>query len=237
MDAYYVLDEMPEMTCITDDEKGGLLLIANNTAHDVQILQKPDYTPVLHADNTSYHSENELHDDKGNVISFETNYQEAHYDCNLLAYKELGEYFDKLREWGVYDNTRIILVSDHGTTLEHLPGAVLDNGLDVECFNCLFMVKDYNASGFHTDESFMTNADTPSIVLDGIVDDPVNPFTGNVLNTDQKSEGVHVMYSDAINVLENNGYVFEYDESTRWYEFKGQDVFDEDNWKEIERRK
>jgi hypothetical protein len=42
------------------------------------------------------------------------------------------------------------------------------------------------------------------------------------------------MYSDAINVLENNGYVFEYDESTRWYEFKGQDVFDEDNWKEIE---
>ena len=83
----------------------------------------------------------------------------------------------------------------------------------------------------------MTNADTPSIVLDGIVDDPVNPFTGNVLNTDQKSEGVHVMYSDAINVLENNGYVFEYDESTRWYEFKGQDVFDEDNWKEIERRK
>ena len=83
----------------------------------------------------------------------------------------------------------------------------------------------------------MTNADTPSIVLDGIVDDPVNPFTGNVLNTDQKSEGVHVMYSDAINVLENNGYVFEYDESTRWYEFKGQNVFDEDNWKEIERRK
>lgn len=38
----------------------------------------------------------------------------------MAAMLRLGEWFDYLREEGVYDNTRIILVSDHGYRLEQI---------------------------------------------------------------------------------------------------------------------
>ena len=41
------------------------------------------------------------------------------------------------------------------------------------------MVKDFGAEGFSVSNQFITNAETPAIALDGIVNDPVNPFTGN----------------------------------------------------------
>ena len=41
------------------------------------------------------------------------------------------------------------------------------------------LVKDFNAKGsLRVNEDFMTNADVPSIALKGIVENPVNPFTG-----------------------------------------------------------
>ena len=46
-----------------------------------------------------------------------TREQLAHYHANAAALLRLGEWFDWMREQGVYDNTRIIIVSDHGRDL------------------------------------------------------------------------------------------------------------------------
>ena len=45
-------------------------------------------------------------------MNMTTNEQVTHYQVNMAAFLKLGEWFDYLRENGVYDNTRIIIVSD-----------------------------------------------------------------------------------------------------------------------------
>ena len=102
------------------------------------------------------------------------------------------------------------------------------------------MVKDFGSSGFTTDDSFMTNADVPAIALDGIVEDPVNPFTGNPIDTLPKNEGVFVSFSDSPdeklwNPDLNNGNTFYYDEDCIWFKITGGDIFNEDNWVPIEK--
>ena len=232
-EAYYSLRMLSEITTVSDEYKGGALIMDNDTAHDSTLLQKPDYTPARYVQNSGYHSDNELHDDEGNVIYFESNYQEGHYDHNMLAMMVLGDYFDRLRELGVYDNTKIILVSDHGTGLEHLESLMFDNGLDAEWFNALLMVKDYNATGFTTDKTFMTNADVPAIALEGIIEDPRNPFTGSSIDMSRKQGVQHVLFSESWDVMENNGNVFKIGGSGQWYEMQGS-VFAGDNWKAID---
>ena len=48
------------------------------------------------------------------------------YQIQAAAFEMLGKWFDQLREQGVYDNTRIIIVSDHGWPTGQFPaGAAL----------------------------------------------------------------------------------------------------------------
>lgn len=78
------------------------------------MLQEPDYTPSQNVDNTDYEAE---HADRftvdGQTLRMETELQVTHYQSNMAALLQLGEWFDYLRDNGVYDNTRIILVADH----------------------------------------------------------------------------------------------------------------------------
>ena len=231
-EAYYILDKLPSYVKLTDD-KGTFLMMDNDTAHDNMLLKKPEYKPAKNINNDAYHAEHELMDDKGNVLEFETPYQEGHYDVNMLAYMELSKLFDRMRELNVYDNTRIILVSDHGRQLEHIKGMVLDNGLDIEWFNALLMVKDFDAHGFCTDETFMTNADVPAIAMEGMIEDPVNPYTGNAIDMSRKEGVQKVVFSESWDVLKNNGYVFDIGEGGQWYEIEDS-IFSEKSWVPVE---
>ena len=55
----------------------------------------------------------------GKTMDMTQTAQIIHYHVNMAAYIEHGNWFDYLRENGVYDNTRIILVSDHGYGAGH----------------------------------------------------------------------------------------------------------------------
>jgi hypothetical protein len=46
-----------------------------------------------------------------------------------------------------------------------------------------------------TDNSFMTNADVPSLALQGLFDDPRNPYTGNPINMDAKQKALYIFMS------------------------------------------
>ena len=95
------------------------------------------------------------------------------------------------------------------------------------CFLPLLMVKDFNATGYTVSEDFMTNADTPALATEGLIDDPVNPFTDIPIIQDYKSEPQTVFLSDKFKTTENNGTTYLEDS---WYTVSG-DPHKSGNWK------
>ena len=228
---YMALEKLPQHTKILDGDRGELMIYANMTAHSEGILQLPDYTMPEVMDNSSYDFEmvRTIDDVTLNIDSPEGE-GEKYYHVNMAALLKLGEWFDYLREEGVWDNTRIIIVSDHGRANGQFDSMLMPEGLDVQGVNCLLLVKDYNSMGFVTDDRFMTNADVPAIALEGVVADPVNPFTGKAISMEAKTDGVDVFLGRDWDLPEGNTF----DEKADWYHVKD-DIFDESNWTLIDR--
>ena len=98
----------------------------------------------------------------------------------------IAQWLDYLKEQDCYDNTRIIIVSDHGYYVEGFPEFESDD-TSILFNNALLMVKDFNSNGpLTTSYEFMTNADTPTLATENIIPTPTNPFTGNELSDAQK---------------------------------------------------
>jgi len=229
MDAFFVLKNLPGITKVSDSDTNTFVMLDNDTTHDIMLLQEPEYEPKDVVDNTEYdaaHADRFTLDGKTLEIDYYEDYM--HYQCNMAAFIQLGQYFDYLREQGVYDNTRIILVSDHGWNGDVLPNSRLDDNMNIYGYNCLMMVKDFGSKGFTTSEDFMTNADTPTLAFEDLLEHPVNPFTGNPVNSDPKEEKeLHIIGNGNIDVLTNNGYRFQ---DTQWYGLKNQNALDKNNW-------
>ncbi len=225
---YAALCNLSNMTEVTDEGQDTFLMMANKTTHEKTMLQMPDYTPAPEVDNSAYYDES-LYTLNGVTMKMETPKQQKHYCINMAAMLKLGEWFDYLRENGVYDNTRIIIVSDHGAKYVHQFDELMFKYTDVMAFNCMLMVKDFGATGFHTDHTFMTNGDTPTIAMQGLIKDPVNPFTGNPINSDPKYEGPQILTnSHNWKVYENNGTTYNTADGN-WLSVHD-DIFVEDNW-------
>ena len=231
MDSYQVLDNLSEMTKIDQAEKDTFMFMTNDTTHDPMLLQTPDYVPAEHVDNTEYDMENrDRFTVNGVTLKMENDMQITHYHANMAALLKLGEWFDSLRENGVYDNTRIILVSDHGQPLAHADEFMLEDGNDRSFFNPLLMVKDFNSKEFTTSEVFMTNADVPTLAMKELIENPINPFTGKKMDSTEKTaheQYILLSYDWDTNV--NNGKTFL---PGRWYSVK-EDMRDNKNWKLI----
>jgi len=226
IESYPVLTNLPNMTAIEDSSKNTFLMMANETAHSECLLQEPDYVPASVVDNTAYDIDMvSRYTIDGITMRMETPYQVTHYHVNMAALIQLGKWFDYLREKGVYDNTRIIIVADHGRNLGQFD--ITCAGKDMEYVFPLLMVKDFNSTGFTVSKEFMTNADTPTIALSGIVDNPVNPFTGNPIDSDAKKGPQTVLISEYWDLPYNTGNTFH---PGSWYTFLGGDPHAPDNW-------
>lgn len=233
MSCYNVLTSLPEITDVSEGDRNTFMMISNDTTHEPCMLQLPDYTPEQSVDNSAYADmfENGYVID-GKKLRMEDEVQVIHYQSNMAAMIQLGKWFDYLRENGVYDNTRIIIVSDHGRNLWQMDEAImnLDDGteLDSEYFRALLMVKDFNATGFTTSDEFMTNADTPTLALSGLVDNPVNPFTGKAITDSEKTaHDQYILESHIWDVSENNGNTFR---PGSWFALRPGDSWDVSNW-------
>lgn len=156
------------------------------------------------------------------------------YSIDAACLLKIGEWFEFLKENDVYDNTRIIIVADHGIGYgDYYDKMYVDPVIDgniKDHLNPLLLVKDFNATGsLKTDMSFMTNADVPTIALSGIVENPINPFTENIISSEAKENGVYVTFDDIFmphHTKSNN--VFTIDDDT-WYTVKD-DIFSKDGW-------
>ena len=170
-------------------------------------------------------------------MKLENTEQMTHYQCNMASMILLGKWLDYLRENDLYDNTRIIIASDHGRSigLYHVimngidAGYQLQDGAkeDVMYYNPLLMVKDFNSKDFAVDNTFMTNADVPTLAFSDVIQDPVNPFTGKRINSDMKNnEEQYAMYTDW-RIEENNGNA--YSDPVRLV-LRNHYLFDPANW-------
>lgn len=173
---YYMCD-------ITDFEnpRSSLTIITNETTHaneDISSL-KLTSTPVEFPDKS------------------------AGYETNIVCLETIGKWLDFLKANGVYDNTRIIIVADHGigygpACSENYTTPAI-NGYPKDSLNPLLLVKDFNSTGeLITDMTFMTNADTPCLALKDVIENPTNPFTGKALNNEENKKNGVLVTTDSL---------------------------------------
>lgn len=232
IDSYSTLNRLTWLTSIDDNPNGSFLLLQNDTPHNPTQLIPPDYdleSPLLSIDNNfNAYYQNRVLD--GRTLKIGDSNQWQHYCINIATYEELAVWMNYLQEEGVYDNTRIILVSDHGYNLFQFPD-LLFNDLDVEIFRPLLMVKDFNSNiPFSIDSTFMTNADVPLLAMSGTISDPVNPFTGNPVTDDDKTNG-HIYITDSYNwgLDQEGSCTFDLTDS-RWLSVRD-NVYNPNNWR------
>lgn len=233
LNEYNTLCNMSHMTDVVEDKNNTFLFMFNDVTHNPVLLKEPEYMPKFEIDNTQYDAR---HSNRftveGKTIKMETIVQMSHYQTNMAALLRIGEWLDFLRENKVYDNTRIIIVSDHGYTNHHIDELTFDDGTDIykniEGYYPLLLVKDFNATGFTTSEEFMTNADVPTLATQEIIENPINPFTGKEINNEEKTAHEQmVILSEDWDVSINNGNTFL---PARWASISD-NLWDKDNWK------
>ncbi len=241
MKSYEVLRNLENMTEIRDTNKNTFMMLSNNITHDSMLTQTPDYLPVNDVDNTEY--------EKLHAIRYSTDGKELYldkmlsmksYHALMSAFIQLSNWFDYLRENDLWNNTRIILVSDHGANvgtrdliLDTPAEYQNDEGkayLDLQYYNPLFMIKDFDSKEFTTDSSFMTNADTPIQAFKGLIEKPYNPFLGSEITDKHKYDGEqHILFTDWNTTTYKNKCVFSSD-IDRWLIMKNNNLFDRNNW-------
>ena len=164
-------------------------------------------------------------------IRLDTESARIHYVTNAAALIRLGKWLDELREMGVYDNTRIIIASDHGRDIGQFPQLITSMGgkdVDVMLFCSLLLVKDFGSTEYSVDEGLMTLADVPELLLRGQVENPVNPFTGKAIEKmDKDGFEAHILGSHNWSISINNGKKFE---AGDWYSVHD-DARDVANWR------
>ncbi len=228
---YTVLENLPNIVKSSEEDTNTFLFLANDTTHEPMLLQTPDYVPSAQIDNTEYEASHPERILDGRKLKLENGHQVIHYHANMAAMLQLGNWFDYLRREGVYDNTRIILVSDHARGLFALDDLILNEDEDLGEFFPLLMVKDFGSTEFTVSDEFMTNADVPTLATDGLIDHPVNPFTGKEINSNEKTaHDQYVINSSDWQIDINNGNQFILSD---WFAVHD-NIWDINNWKSIQ---
>lgn len=229
MDSYNVLAAFPDITKVVDDETDTFLMMVNETTHEPMLLQEPDYIPALEVDNTKYEAEHQgRYTISGNAIRMATDVDAIFYQTNMAVLLQLGKWFDHMREENVYDNTRIILVADHGKSTPDPEDELRLGESDIRPYYPLLMVKDFNSEEFVISDEFMTNGDVPALAAEGIIEEAVNPFTGNPINSDEKTaHDQYIIFSEEWDIKTNNGNTYH---PAKWYAVHD-DMRNPDNWR------
>jgi YidC/Oxa1 family membrane protein insertase len=216
--SYAVLDFLPVLTNFESNAPTALL-VTNETTHDSVWLEeqtlKPTETPskigkTKYANNGVYHS-------------------------NTAFFLKIGEWLDYLRENEVYNNTRIIIIADHGNSINGLisndPLSI--NGEARESYNPVFLFKDFYSHGaLSINDDFMTNADVPFFTLNGIVENLMNPFTGNPISIQPKENGILISKNHSPMAYTHGKYTFTI-KKDQWI-YLHDSIFEASNWKNAE---
>lgn len=194
---------LPQMTDVSST-KNTFTFIENEATHEVYVSLADDYESIA-------------------SIQIEDN-SLNHYQANVAAFKQIGKWLDYLRDNNVFDNTRIIIVSDHGRGIE-----IPCKNENVAWYSALFMFKDFNSNNdVITNYDFMTNADTLFLAKKDLPISNINPFTGKEFIQD-KENGVNIYHCiDWNGEHYRNNKQFELDKKQAFH--VSENIFEEKNW-------
>lgn len=195
LNAYVPMDYLIELTDFNAPKENSYTMIVNDMPHEADLLEPPDYT-------YNY-----------NIKTYGTGKYSRGFDyCgNAGAIKLVAKWIKFLKEEGVYDNTKIIIAGDHGAgndiAKDFFEDLNLPENYRKDKLNPLFLVKEFDSEGpLKTDYTFMTNADSASIAVKGVVENAVNPFTGKPVTNDLKKLGAKVCISDKHQPVQHKKY-------------------------------
>ena len=205
---YYVaFKNLNKMTGAVRTDKNQAIILNNAMVHEAYYLSYPDFTITHDRRNFANSSRISIVATSSDAEydnywrQYLTNY--SYYDTCVRATMDICNWLDYLRKLRVYDNTRIIITSDHGIPITYVNETILDAEratntkyqLDIPLwftslsYNPVLLYKDFNQTGeFKVDNAFMTNADTPYLAMNGLVKEMRNPYTGKQINTDYKNQ-------------------------------------------------
>ena len=193
LNAYEALKGLPKITAVSETGQNRFLMLANQTTHHVTLLQEPEYEPRERVDNRAYdeaHPVRYAMDGRELVLS-DLNWT-MHYTMNMAAYIQVGQWLETLKAEGVYDNTRIIIVADHGWALGYPGNEETAKAFSFCAFNPVLMVKDFGSrEDFRVDGTFRTNADTPTIAFRDLIEAPWNPFLEKAVTDENREKKDH----------------------------------------------
>lgn len=229
--SYMALKAFPSVTNIVDGDENTFLALCNSTTHEVKILSQPEYEPASNVNLYSFSEEERTRTAEGMpTLYMDTEKELSHYHVNMAALMMLGDWLDYLREQGVYDNTRIIISSDHGYYVDQFPDLLFNPDSfqdDVIAYNPLLLVKDFDSDIFSTDSSFMTDADVPTLAVEGLINEPLNPFTGKLICNDAKFASEQLVFTTHdYDPASYTGCTFH---ASNWYAVHD-NIFDLSNW-------
>lgn len=225
---FSIIENLDDLTVMTN-KKGSFVQIQNSSTHYPTLL---DENYKLSEDTIEYDNNVVTKESLGGDKLILDNYEKlSYYHINMATLKELGNWFDYLKTENLYDNTRIIIVSDHGANL-FLDDSYDINGCDVKIFNPLLLVKDFNGNKFSVDNSFMTLGDVTYLCINDIINDTHNPFTGNeIISKEKENETFHVFSCSVWDTNINNGNTFL---DGNWYSVRDNSLT-MSNWNMIEK--
>lgn len=219
------LDALPQLTEVV--EESSYNIVTNILPHEPYFLNEnciPSQQPL------------ELPDSEVRARGYSSLFSLQHANAARCTMELVANYMDHLREQGVYDSTKIVVVSDHG-----IVGKVLDNssravagGTQDSFFvrtRSLLLVKERNAQGpLSISEEFRPNADVPAIVCEEI-GGCINPYL----------EGRPALVVDHDNPFEVTfvPWQFTLQERDRFkilsrYLVHGKDPYSAENWEKVE---
>lgn len=158
------LGSLPELS-MAEADRGNLNIIFNNLPHEPYFMGEdcvPRTTPLTL-------SRDELRR-RGHQNMFEM----QHFVAARCALLLVSDYLRWMKQAGVYDDTKIVVVSDHGIvgTVEDRSSRAVAGGTTDNLYvrsRSLLLVKDRGAKGpLRVSEEFMPNAEVPRIVCEEI---------------------------------------------------------------------
>jgi hypothetical protein len=205
---YYLSD-----FCAVDTGTNTLSIFMNETTHEGGAFTA-DLRPVPGI----------IHYTQEEIDTFGSEDNTSYMYTFLAALKTIDRWISFLKEKNVYDNTRIIITSDHGDSFD--TDLFEDTGM--ESYNPLLMVKPFDSRGtLAISGKFMTNADVPSLASVDM-DNPVNPYLGTPLGEVTKLP-LRVAQAVSFQPRRHGPYTYKLS-GTR--EFTGPDIFHASSWGE-----
>tara|TARA_B100000787_G_C16193721_1_gene299223 strand:+ start:339 stop:2828 length:2490 start_codon:yes stop_codon:yes gene_type:complete len=159
------------------------------------------------------------------IVNENFDYYRGLFNSGYCSLNQLNHFFTKLNTFGIYDNTKIIIVSDHGSSsTDYGYNYINSNNFNIQpsASSALMLVKDFNQSGnLRISNEFMSNMDAYGIALSGV------------------SEGENIQLDTIMKPIKNRSLIYIHEISPdRSYNIieaykVTNDMFNKNNWERL----